>query len=174
MSKKSKKPTASASASLPKGELIYIFGGENDWGGQSKRFEVRIAEKGKPQFKGGWISNDSKGKMIFRAYFGTEESCCGFPIMMDFWENKDAYVRAKEIGTRLGEWLSENCVYMAAYIPERPMYKAAKAVLQAAGFKIGLSLNSTHGKYKNHRMEWFTSVPNKEIKVEKTVAPLAV
>ena len=172
MSKKSKKPTVRAATSSRKVEtLVYSFGSNDDWDGPQKRFEVSITTSPvKPAYKGGWA--DNSGKRIFKAYFGTETTCCGIPLMMDFWEAKEiSNVHIKEMGAKLAEHLQANCLYMQAYLPEREAYRTARKVLEAAGFKVGLSLKSNHGKYKNCRWEWF---PNPEAKNEKIVATLAV
>ena len=175
MSKKSKKPTERADASSRKVETLkFSFGETDNWDyGNQKMFEVRIATAPvKPVYKGGWRADPIQGRMIFRAYFGKEDSCCGIPLMMDFWEGKEINpVHIKEIGAKLAEHLQANCLYMQAYLPEKPAYKVARKVLEVAGFKVGLSLQSTHGKYKNCRWEWFH---NPEAKDEKIVATLAV
>ena len=175
MSKKSKKPTARAATSSPKAETLrYSFGDNDDWDyGEIKMFAVYISTtSAKPTYAGGWKKEPPLGRLIFRAYFGQEESCCGIPLMMDFWEAKEiSNAHIKEMGAKLTEHLQANCLYMQAYLPDKSAYKAAKKVLEAAGFKMGLSLQSSHGKYNNCRWEWF---PNPEAKNEKIVATLAV
>lgn len=174
MSKKSKKPMVRAATSSRKVEtLVYSLGNNDDWYGPQKMFEVSLTTGPvKPVYKGGWADNSGNNKRIFKAYFGTETTCCGIPLMADFWEAKEIKpAHIKDMGTKLAEYLQTNCLYMQAYLPERPRYKAAKKVLEAAGFKVGLSLQSNHGKYKNCRWEWF---PNPEAKNEKIVATLAV
>lgn len=128
------------------------------------------------------------GDSVFEASFGSESSCCGFPVMMDFVETERAEQYYKEIGDALKEGLQKKMAYVAAYVPNKPDYTATRKILERAGFVAGLTLNSSHNNdlyddekpYTNTRWEWFTEENNllkgmlRKVKDAKTVPPLAV
>lgn len=168
----------------PKEKLVFLFGNGDDdgWGDGGRRFEVRLSSnEANPvaAFSGGWKHQVPSGRRIFQAYFGQEETCCGFPTMSSFWEHRDSGKYVKEMGEALAAYLTENAEYMSAYIPDRKSYAISRKVLENAGFKVGLSLNSKHSgqagrkTYTNSRWEWFAN-HLKKVKNEKAVATLTV
>lgn len=91
---------------------------------------------------------------LWGAIIGEENSCCGFPVLLQFEENHGVEKHAKEIGKHLAKELEAHMVYLSAYVPETRDFAGTRAILEAAGFKPGVSLRSGHGKYHNVRWEW--------------------
>lgn len=168
MSKKSKTLAKNSESS------VKVYFEEDDWGGNYTTMEVREVKEAPATAKGGYITNYGAAQgNIFTAEFGSEENCCGFPLMCQFYERPAALKHAKVIGERLKEWLGKNAVYMQAYVPSKKGYKATEAILKAAGFEPTVSLASSHGKYHNMRWEWnrVNNLP-KGVKNAKVVSTL--
>ena len=165
-----KRELALASKQKPKQILEYGINEPDDYYGDGGGFVVRLVTQKdvvRPKEIGGWKNrynddgyvNRNKNR-IWGAEFSTEDTCCGFPVMSGFTEVKSTDDYVKEIGTKLGEYLKAQCVYMAAYLPDTNEYRATRAILQHAGFKPGVKLTTTHGEnYTNTRWEWFDGNP---------------
>jgi hypothetical protein len=116
---------------------------------------------------------------IWQCGFSIETSCCGFPVLTDISERALAKTYAKEIGLNLAKHLVEDCFYISAYVPNNGEYEATKLIFEAAGFRPGITLNSTHNEdetkpYTNTRWEWIAANAPKGMVNAKTLPPLAI
>lgn len=146
LSKSAKKSASSTALSFE-----FDFAG-NGWGERGFRvFSTPTSVEGTAGYR---VDRYGGGEEIWNAHLGEEESCCGFPVLMNFEEYKATETRSKEIGAELAKALEKNMVYLSAYVPETKDFTATRAILEAAGFKPGVALRSGHGKYHNVRWEW--------------------
>lgn len=152
------KKSAKSSASKPESKVVVSWK-LDEWDefiDIEAREETGVADK-PIVARGGFIGRDGgDGKIIWKCSIGSEETCCGFPVMESFWNPKISTKVSTSIGEQLKEHLTRNCVYMSAYVPDNKEYAPTRAILEAAGFKRGITLDANYGKYTNTRWEWFT------------------
>lgn len=151
-----KKPSnKSAKKSASSTKLSFDFNFDKDgWMGPELWVQLikDVPSEGSAGYRESFVERDRD--TLWGAIIGEEDSCCGFPVLSDFEENRGLDKYAKEIGEHLGRELEKHMVYLSAYVPETRDFAGTRAILEAAGFKPGVSLRSGHGKYHNVRWEW--------------------
>lgn len=156
--KKSVKPALSSRA--------VVEWSDDGWDGPILKLRIVEGESDNLKSNGGYISQGGD-RVLWSCEVNSEGSCCGFPVMEQINERPDSTKFSRMLGEALNEYLQNKMVYLSTYVPDNKSYTGTRAILEAAGFKRGVTLMG-NGKYTNTRWEWFNPRNHQE-ENEKTV-----
>lgn len=171
-----KKPSKKSARSAPKPIKAIAVVDDDGWNGPSINLRLIYTDESIKESHGGFIGNrdgaEEIGKLAWKAEIDQEDSCCGFPVLREIEEHDGSTKFSSLLGEALKEHLTQKMVYLSTYVPDNKDYRATRAILEAAGFRPGVTLMG-NDNYTNTRWEWFNPRNQQEAN-EKTVRPCTI